>query len=73
MKKILFASASIIIITFLYVMNSVFIKKNASEAFDDYKPNENDILFLGTSHVGCGIEPFYLYNKTGIRSYNLKT
>lgn len=32
-----------------------------------------DVLFLGTSHVGCGIYPMQLWNDRGITSYNLAT
>lgn len=32
---------------------------------------EYDVLFLGSSHVGCGIYPMQLWDERGISSYNL--
>ena len=35
--------------------------------------NTLDVLWLGTSHTQCGISPMYIYEQSGIRSYNLAT
>ena len=37
-------------------------------------PNDSvDCVLLGTSHMGCGVSPIYLYRDYGITSYNLAT
>lgn len=33
--------------------------------------NTLDILFLGSSHVFCGVNPLCIYDETGLRSYDL--
>lgn len=35
--------------------------------------DEVQVLFLGTSHAECAISPMYLYEKTGVKAYNLCT
>ncbi len=35
--------------------------------------NEVDVLFLGTSHVYCGIDGMYIYGNSGITTYNIST
>ena len=36
-------------------------------------PNSLEVLWLGTSHMQYGVSPMHIYEKTGIRSYNLGT
>ncbi|MDO4355315.1 MAG: hypothetical protein Q4E13_02230 [Clostridia bacterium] len=35
--------------------------------------NSLDILWLGTSHMQCGVAPMLVYQNTGVHSYNLAT
>ena len=43
------------------------------ETFWNLPNNTNEVLFLGTSHMMCGISPVEIYEKNGIVSYNLGT
>ena len=37
--------------------------------FEQQEKNSLDVVFIGTSHLLYGIDPMYLYGKTGITSY----
>ena len=37
--------------------------------FHSLEKNTVDVLFLGTSHVYCAVDPMYIYDKTGITSF----
>ncbi|MBR1812175.1 MAG: hypothetical protein IJ766_11115 [Clostridia bacterium] len=41
--------------------------------FDALEENSIDVLFLGASHMGCGLSPMKLYEDYQICSYNLST
>jgi len=41
------------------------------EGFYGMKRNTVDVLILGSSHAACGFNPQDLYDRAGIRSYNL--
>lgn len=43
------------------------------EAFYEQGKDTIDVLFVGTSHVYCDINPAYVYDETGICSYDLST
>ena len=43
------------------------------EGFYEQEKNTVDVLFLGTSHVYSNIDPAYIYDETGILSYDLAT
>lgn len=47
---------------------------NITSTWDEYRrldENSVDVLFIGTSHVYSGIDPMYIYEKSGITSYVL--
>lgn len=43
------------------------------EGFYEQEKGSIDVLFMGTSHVYCNIDPAYIYDETGILSYDLAT
>lgn len=53
-------------------VGDVLEKKDSRIKYNDFfEYNQNyDVIFLGTSHVQCGISPMTLYNDYGITSYN---
>lgn len=60
----------------LFVPDSSKGRSNADQVIRGFQTAEDDsvdVLFLGASHMGCGISPLLLYKDTGIRSYNLST
>ncbi len=75
MLKRLIVNAIYLLLSILLVSTtiSIFFPKDRVGHADRYRFHENEILFLGTSHVGYGIEPLLLYKQIGVRAYNLKT
>lgn len=62
-------------------MNYVFLPKWTQDLASTYTVNgfyaeekdSLDVVFFGSSQVGCGISPMEIYEKTGMRSYVLGT
>lgn len=67
----------IILVVILYsYVNKVFLLKDRMEAsnfFVNEPKNSIDVLFLGSSHVLCGINPLIIWNEQQITSYSLAT
>ena len=47
--------------------------ENTIKGLYELDDNIEQVLFLGTSHVACGISPMEIYKKSGIVTYNLAT
>ncbi len=63
------------VILYNYV-NKVFLLKDRMEAsnfFVNEPKNSINVLFLGSSHVLCGINPLIIWNEQQITSYSLAT
>lgn len=62
-------------------MNDIFLPKWTKDLASTYTVNgfyaeekdSLDVVFFGSSQVGCGISPMEIYERTGIRSYALAT
>ncbi len=48
-------------------------RMEASNFFVNEPKNSIDVLFLGSSHVLCGINPLIIWNEQQITSYSLAT
>ncbi len=67
---------TIILLLFaLYFLFSVMEDKKSRDRYQEFYNQEEDfdVLFLGTSHVFCGISPMDMWEQNGIVSYNLAT
>lgn len=80
MKKIktiiLFILFNALLFVTLLSMNFVFRNKEyegAQDKFAGWNPEHADIVFIGTSHQFCTIDPDLLYNEYGIESFMLAT
>ncbi|MHC1772499.1 MAG: hypothetical protein AB9907_12370 [Flexilinea sp.] len=63
----------VFLISFQFVNDLLFTKTELNAAKDLILEKENsiDVLFLGTSHVYCGVNPLEIWNQTGIPSFNV--
>lgn len=60
----------------LFVPDSSKGRSNADRVIRGFQTAEEDsvdVLFLGASHMGCGVSPLQFYKDMGICSYNLST
>lgn len=57
----------------LICLNGLFLRKDAQMKYEHFFEADHsyDVLFFGTSHVMDAVYPTELYDKYGIRSYNL--
>lgn len=69
---ILFESFSNIFVPKRFSYNKVY-DAGKFKGYEREKSNDIDVLICGTSHASHGILPMELYEKYGIRSYNLGT
>lgn len=73
-KKILSALVTIALTVFMLAgITKVVERKESSFRYSSFfeASEDFDVLFFGTSHVYCGIQPMKLWNDYGIVSYNL--
>ena len=71
----------LIIALHLQVLNLIFLPKNtdalaATTVINGFYAEEKDsldVVFFGSSQVALGISPMEIYEKYGIKSYNLTT
>ena len=73
--KRLAGSICFLLILVLLINVLTFITRNKNEAdlvhpYYDEPKNSLDVVFLGSSHVMCGIYPFELYREYGITAYD---
>ena len=73
--KRLISTLCFLAILILLVNGLTFITRNKNEAdlvypYYDEEPNSLDVIFLGSSHIMCGIYPLKLYREYGIASYD---
>ena len=73
--KLLISTLCFLAILILLVNGLTFITRNKNEAdlvypYYDEEPNSLDVIFLGSSHIMCGIYPLELYQEYGIASYD---
>jgi hypothetical protein len=63
----------VFLISFQFANDLLFTKTELNAAKDLILEKENsiDVLFLGTSHVYCGVNPLEIWNQTGIPSFNV--
>ncbi|PHV70331.1 hypothetical protein CS063_10590 [Sporanaerobium hydrogeniformans] len=75
MKKILGKCIlfSLIFIVFTLMLGQLFggTKNDTLDGFYYEKENTMDVLFFGSSHAYCGMNPHILWQEAGIPSYNL--
>jgi hypothetical protein len=53
------------------VVSKMFAPTPSGFSFYSQRNNDIDVLFIGSSHVQQGINPFVIWHETGIRSVNL--
>lgn len=47
--------------------------ENTIKGLYELDDNTEQVIFLGTSHVACGVSPMEIYKESGITTYNLAT
>lgn len=67
-----------ILIMVLIGVNNIIMYKQPNgipqyKSFYEQEEDSVDVLFVGTSHVYCDIDPAYVYDECGILSYDLAT
>lgn len=71
---VVFVMASKILVPkFLYGEESKSPETEMWDAFYEEPENSIDVIFLGNSHVYCGVNPIVFYEKTGLTAYSLST
>lgn len=73
--KNLLGSVCFVLILILIFQGLTFLTRNKNEAnliapYFSEKENSLDVVFVGSSHVMCGVYPYELYNDFGIASYD---
>lgn len=63
----------VIVQTVLVPDDQSYLVRRAMYSLDILEDDALEVLFLGASHMGCGITPMKIYDDTGIVSYNMGT
>ncbi len=70
---VLIAAACVVLVGFVAQPVWEDDNYNATHGFYEVENNTIETLFLGSSHVRCGISPMLLYEEYGISSFDLST
>ena len=74
MRKLALSLCFILLLgVMLNAASNILEEKSSAEGYSEFweNPGEYDVWFLGTSHVYDSVYPMELWDKYGIRSYNL--
>ncbi len=62
---------AILLIVIAFPLNEILEDKTSQNTLGTYKKTDADVIFVGNSHVSADVYPLEIYEKYGIRSYDM--